>query len=322
MPSLFENAVASIRMGVEDYRQQDSDRDVSAVRNFYAGVLLLAKEALIRKAPDADPKDVIGTSYKPVPDGDGGIAYEAVGGKTIDFNTIAGRFKDFGMVIDHNALKDLNRIRNDMEHHYTEKTEAAVRTAIAKGFPVATSLFRQMEEDPAVLLGDIWAVMLETRELYEHELKEAKATLAAVQWYSPTIAVATLKCFACESELLEQLDPDNSAQDLVDFRCRSCLATPDVADTIEATIENAFAFDAYTRAKEGGEEGPVYQCPACERDTYVETEDSCANCNESLDYEAECARCSNGISIQEYLDGNDSGLCGYCSYVSDKAMRE
>lgn len=56
MPSLFENAVASIRMGVEDYRQQDGDRDVSAVRNFYAGVLLLAKEALVRKAPDADPR--------------------------------------------------------------------------------------------------------------------------------------------------------------------------------------------------------------------------------------------------------------------------
>ncbi|MDJ0276278.1 hypothetical protein QLH51_05630 [Sphingomonas sp. 2R-10] len=54
MPSLFENAVSSLRMGVEDYRQQDADRDVSAVRNFYAGVLLLAKEALIRKVKSRD----------------------------------------------------------------------------------------------------------------------------------------------------------------------------------------------------------------------------------------------------------------------------
>lgn len=44
MSSLFANAVASIRMGVEDFQQQDHDRDISAVRNFYAGVLLLAKE--------------------------------------------------------------------------------------------------------------------------------------------------------------------------------------------------------------------------------------------------------------------------------------
>jgi hypothetical protein len=322
MPSLFENAVASIRMGVEDYRQQDTDRDVSAVRNFYAGVLLLAKEALVRKAPEAEPKDVIGTSYKPVPDGDGGVEYETVGGKTIDFNTIAGRFKDFGMFIDHNALKDLNRIRNDVEHHYTDKPEAAVRTALAKGFPVAASLFRQMEEDPAILLGEIWSVMLETRELYEHELKEAKATLVRVQWHSETVSTATFKCTDCESELMEQLDPENSLQHAVEFRCRSCQATPEVGDVIEATIENAFAFDAYTRAKETGEEGPIYQCPACERDCYVETEDSCANCNESLDYESECMRCSNGISIQEFLDGNDTGLCGYCSYVADKVMRE
>jgi hypothetical protein len=60
MPSLLENATASIRMGVEDFRQQDHDRDISAVRNFYAGVLLLAKEALIRAVPNADPQHVIG----------------------------------------------------------------------------------------------------------------------------------------------------------------------------------------------------------------------------------------------------------------------
>lgn len=226
------------------------------------------------------------------------------------------------MFIDHNALKDLNRIRNDMEHHYTDKPEAAVRTAIAKGFPVAVSLFRQMEEDPAALLGEIWSVMLETRELYEHELKEAKATLAGVQWHSGTVSTATLKCLDCESELLEQVDPSNSRQEAIEFRCRSCQAMPDVGDVIEATIENAFAFDAYTRAKETGEEGPIYRCPACERDCYVETEDTCANCNESLDYQSECMRCFNGISIQEYLDGNDSGFCGYCNYVSDKVMRE
>lgn len=96
MPSLFQNAVASIRMGVEDFRQQDHDRDVSAVRNFYAGVLLLAKEALVRAAPHADPELVIGAKLKPVPDGNGGIEMEQVGHTTVDFQQIGerARFRD------------------------------------------------------------------------------------------------------------------------------------------------------------------------------------------------------------------------------------
>ena len=44
MSDLFNNAVASIRMGVEDYTNKDGNRALSAVRNFYSGVLLLAKE--------------------------------------------------------------------------------------------------------------------------------------------------------------------------------------------------------------------------------------------------------------------------------------
>ena len=55
MNSLFDNAVQSIQLGVEDYQSNDAKRAVSAVRNFYAGVLLLAKEVLIRAAPESDP---------------------------------------------------------------------------------------------------------------------------------------------------------------------------------------------------------------------------------------------------------------------------
>jgi hypothetical protein len=163
VPSLFENAVSSIRMGVEDLRQQDADRDVSAVRNFYAGVLLLAKEALIRAAPHADPLLVIGAKLKPVLDGAGGLAMEQVGQNTVDFNQIAERAADFGVAIDHKALKELNSIRNDMEHHYSKIPATAIRAAISKGFPVAASLFRQLDEDPLTRLGDSWLYMLNTK---------------------------------------------------------------------------------------------------------------------------------------------------------------
>lgn len=89
--ALFDNALESIQMGIEDYALDKPARSLSAVRNFYAGLLLLAKEALARQAPMADLDEVIGARFKPVPDGAGGVAMVLDGQQTIDFVTIARR---------------------------------------------------------------------------------------------------------------------------------------------------------------------------------------------------------------------------------------
>ncbi len=54
MNTLFDNTVQSIQLGIEDYEHNDPKRALSAVRNFYAGTLLLAKEVLVRAAPKAE----------------------------------------------------------------------------------------------------------------------------------------------------------------------------------------------------------------------------------------------------------------------------
>jgi hypothetical protein len=321
MPSLFENAVSSIRMGVEDFRQQDADRDISAVRNFYAGVLLLAKEALIRAAPNADPDVIIAAKLKPVPNANGGLDIEQVGQSTVDFQQIGTRAADFGIPLDAKALKALNQIRNDMEHHFTSESATAIRAAISTAFPVAASLFRHMDEDPLVLLGDAWTTMLATKDLYDQELKAARATLDKVRWYSPSISGA-FKCEHCQQDLVEQVDPDNESQGCVELRCRTCGAEPDLTTAIEEALEELYGAESYIRAKETGEPGPVYTCPCCDHDTLVEGEDVCANCDEPAAYTSTCIRCASNISLQDYLDGADEGLCPYCAYQSAKIMAE
>ena len=52
--SLFENALHSIQIGVEDFGSDDPRRILSAVRNVQAGVLLLCKEKLRRLSPDGE----------------------------------------------------------------------------------------------------------------------------------------------------------------------------------------------------------------------------------------------------------------------------
>ena len=134
LSGMMENAVASLRMGIEDYAAPSPERALSAVRNFYAGVLLLGKEVLVRAAPLADPDEVIGARYEPVQDGQGGVQHVMQGQQTIDFHTLGRRFKTFGIAIDTKLLEELNGLRNAIEHRYTNETTDAVREAIARAF--------------------------------------------------------------------------------------------------------------------------------------------------------------------------------------------
>lgn len=321
MSALYTNAVAALRMGVEDYAQQDWNRSLSAVRNFYAGVLLLAKEALVRTAPEAEIADIIGAKYKPVPDGEGGVTYQPEGQATIDFHTLGQRFKDFGLTIDHKALSDLNRIRNEIEHRFTDQPQEAVREAIAKAFPVTAELFRQIEEDPAEALGSAWQTMLETKNLYDKELKECRQSLAGIEWHSGTIAKEGVKCSACGSGLVEQIDPDNKQQDLAELKCRACGETFETQEAVVATLEEALAGEAYVRMKDAGEDGPIHMCPECQDDAYVDFESKCAACGHEIE-PVECARCGASLSLDELIYGESSSLCSYCDHMSAKVMRE
>lgn len=97
---LFRNAVGSLQVGIEDYEDNNQNRALAAVRNFYAGLLLLAKAVLARRVPDVDPMEVIGASYKPVLDEDGELSYVAANQRTVDFDSLAKRFEDFRIPFD------------------------------------------------------------------------------------------------------------------------------------------------------------------------------------------------------------------------------
>jgi len=59
----FENAVTSLILGIEDFETGTDERMLSAARNYYAGLLLLAKECLVNAVPAAEAMDVIGAKF-------------------------------------------------------------------------------------------------------------------------------------------------------------------------------------------------------------------------------------------------------------------
>jgi hypothetical protein len=313
--SLFNNAVESIQVGIEDYAANDARRAASAVRNFYAGVLLLAKEVLVRKAPNADPDEVLGDRYKPVPDGTGGVTFEPVSQRTIDFAAIGERFRDFGLKIDQVALRDLNRIRNDIEHRYTNQPKEAIREAIAKAMPVVVELFRLAGEDPRTVLGETWQAMLEVNQLYEHERRACRATFNKVDWKSATLADAPFKCPSCDSELVAQKDPNNTDRQSVECVCRACGANIEVEKAVEHALEEFLDAEAYLSYTDGG--GPLIGiCPECGLETYLTTdrEVGCVWCECVL---SKCGRCSVGLT-PENVSADNSDFCGYCDNLMAK----
>ena len=178
MNTLFENAVSAMQFGVRDYQANNPGRAVFVVQNLYSGILLLAQEVLVRKAPKATPEQLFGVRYKPVPDGRGGVKHVSASNRTVDLADIGQRFRDFGLAIDSTALRELSRIRADIEcYSNDDEPRDNLREAIAKAVPIIAALFRLAHEDIRASLGDAWQIMLEVQAAYERELQQRREAL-------------------------------------------------------------------------------------------------------------------------------------------------
>jgi hypothetical protein len=315
MTDLFNNAVVSLRLGIEDFRANDPDRALSAVRNFYSGALLLAKEALWRRAPEADLDDVLAARYAPKPDGSGGVTIEPVGNATIDFSNLARRFKDFEIefsTADFNRLERLGRIRNDIEHRYSSESHNAVKEAIGQAFPVVISLFQLCSEEASQNLGDCWATMLDIKEAFELERDACVRTFGEVEFPFDELAGHAFRCSGCGSELVYQENSENTDPAGIRGKCKSCGEQHDAEELIVGALRHKYGADIYLAHADGGEM-PVGVCPECATEAYVYGT-GCIWCAEVL---GSCARCGTDIT-PDNASWDTGSLCSYCDYVMSK----
>lgn len=165
------------------------------------------------------------------------------------------------------------------------------------------------------------ANVLDARILYERELKSCRDSVSKVSWFSATLAAAGLICPDCDSRLMRQREQDNTEQRNMELVCRACGVEPDTGRTIVGSLIDALGYESHIRAKETGEDGPIFHCTECGNDAYVDFEGACANCGHEYG-EPDCDRCGTTIPINEIIHAGHDGLCGYCSYQFDKIMRE
>ena len=309
---LFENGVQSIKLGVEDYESDEPNRHISAVRNLYAGILLLAKEVLVRTVPDADPQLVIAKHYKIKRDDDR-ISFEPSGDATIGFPEIQERFKAFDLRIDTPVLKRLQKLRNEWEHRYGPENIQGTEEEITKALPVVRELLGLIEESPREVLGKAWEKMLSVETVYQAELANCRATFAKVEWLSPFPNDATCICPRCLSSLVWQKDLENACHESLECLCRAC----GYEFSAEEAIEGALAEHFWEECFDATADQHIQDCPECGCNTYLLTEEErgCAWCGLVLNG---CCRTCSAELAPANVNPDDLGSCSYCYNLYSK----
>ena len=118
MNNLFENAIASIQIGIEDYFSSDTKRITSCVRNLFSGILLLFKAKLLDLCPSDSNEVLIKKEIIPRIK-NGKIVLEGKGILTINVKEIRERFTSLNIKTNWSIIKKIQNERNYIEHYYT-----------------------------------------------------------------------------------------------------------------------------------------------------------------------------------------------------------
>ncbi len=316
--SLLINAVESIQVGVEDYLMEDSRRYLSAVRNICAGILLLYKEKLRLLSPSHDEEILIKKDIRPSYDNEGNVIFIGKGKKTVDVQEIKDRFSNLKVKVAWKEFDDLNKLRNDIEHYYTDKSPDAVREIVAKSFILIRDFISEhLKEEPRLLLGDeCWQTLLKTAEVYAAEQEICIKSLEQIDWKYQTLknALKKIRCPACHSSLIKTIDEgeeEGNYDDSTLLLCSYCGEEFAFGNVVEQCLLDSLAEQIYRARKDGGE-APLGLCPGCVRNSYMIFEEHCAVCDYDGQEYLECERCGTNLSFDDQWLG---GYCSYCYYA-------
>ncbi|HDS5694118.1 TPA: hypothetical protein QHW38_003587 [Escherichia coli] len=329
---LRENALLSIQLGIEDFELSQRKveaggnpaRALSAVRNLFAGMLLLFKYKIATSVDS--PEDAYTLIHKankiqPQSDGNGGVKWVPVGGfkaQTIETDDIEQRLKGFSIDVDWAVVKQLKDCRNHLEHLHPTNTLGEIAGFVANLFPLLSDFItNQLNAEPYPLLGDSWKIMLAHSEVYAAKRKECDES-----WEKAGIPenienlLHDCKCDMCQSELLaasnDSLDNGFSVEDDDDkfkYLCLACGYSDVIAPLLIEALNDEHAYDWGS-----GEESNIELCCQCDRETFLIAEQLCVWCGAELEHE-ECAVCHKGLT---QFDQDNHGLCDYHAYIVGK----
>jgi len=223
---LLENAITSIRLGLEDFEEGSEDRIVSSVRNLYAGMLLLFKEKLLQLSPLESNEVLIKKYVIPVKE-KGGVKFIGSDKRdTVNFAQIEERLTNLSVSVDWGRAKAIRNRRNDIEHYYTtEDKKSTIKDVVSNTFIVIRDFIKnELNKDPSELLGEkYWNILLETSDVYESERNACLKLLGELKWTMESVDIKNISCPSCSSALIKPNTEQRASRiEKQYFDCVSC----------------------------------------------------------------------------------------------------
>jgi len=311
MNNILANAIASITLGIEDYKSEGRHRPLSALRNISAGILLLFKAKLAQLAPD---ETLIKKDFKLVWQ-DGRASWAAKGDKTIDYQGIQDRFALVGIRFDFKEMDRIIKQRNRIEHYVADVPVEAIRESIANAVNLINRFCReQMDVEAASLFDpDTWQMVLQEKAIHDVEKKACNDRMGQINWPYPellTIAVDHYLCGTCESDLVSPVDPTAPLKE-IRFACAACGATERYASAMEAAFLD-WAWGENVSATKNGCEAVSDDCDNCMSDLVLASRGYCVACG--YKHFKRCEECGHTF--------RKSHFCESCDYADGQASRQ
>lgn len=318
--SMQDNAVASIRLGVEDYKaaEHDEARALSSIRNLTSGLLLLFKVKLQAMSSLGSGEALLKEKVTPTLGTDGQVAWVGSGKKTVDVHTIILRLKGLGVDgVEWKLLEALTATRNDIEHYYSTRPTSVLLETVANCFHLIQQFVpSHLGLSPVSLLGtDTWTFLTEQEAFYEREQKACLESLSHVSWPSDILGSATehLSCPECRAKLMKA-SGDVETVSLTTFHCTRCEAISQFRDVVDSMLTGKYFADLYIAATQAGE-GPLDLCEHCDHDSYVVEEQRCAICGDGPKA-PQCRQCNTPLDDDADIEEiHSDALCDHCRYV-------
>jgi hypothetical protein len=321
--SMLDNAVQSIQIGMEDFHEEDERRLLSAIRNLYAGILLLFKYKLQQLSPAGSDEALLKTKVLPAVDPTNGtVVWVGKGKKTVEVQEIIERLNALGVSgVDWKLLTALQGIRNDIEHYFSPLPIERMKEAVANSLHLITQFCEpHLEERPVEILGQqCWDMMLSVATFFDAELESCQANLAAVEWPFQEVRDATshMVCPECESRLIKVVDT-SAKRDSISFLCQSCQCESLYCQVVGPAVDASLSGLNHWNVRKGGEPATCI-CPECGYDSLLVEENKCAACFYEFEY-THCEWCEESLSIDERQ--YSEGTCSYCQNRYDRIMAE
>lgn len=331
---LRDNALASIKLGVEDFeisqkpefQNGDPARALSAARNLFSGLLLLFKYKIATLVKDPgvastliyNPPEIL-----PGPGENGGIKWAPRGNfrkTTIDLCTIQKRFDSFKIETDWKVIEKLRYVRNDLEHLHPRHSLGEIAYFVAELFPVLRDFIEiGLQLNPLTLLGHTWSTMLTHHDFFSNNRK-----LCNDEWDELGIADNALpyidlsQCEHCGSPLIRPSLKGDAASFLLpdgdlNYVCIACSQGGKILPLIIKALGEGYNYDI----RDGGEPG-IEECYECEHETFVIADQKCFWCESELQYQ-KCNYCGESLRQEDQMN---NGLCSYHNHKMGKVRDE